>query len=300
MILDCAIIGGGPAGLNAALVLGRARRKVVLIDSSSPRNAVTHESHGFITRDGVKPGDFRDSAHEDIRKYPSVLFNNTKVSHVEQDHNHHFRLTTEDGNCYYSRKIILATGLKEELPAVNRISEFYGKSLFSCPYCDGWELRDLPLVLIAESKAAYDKAKIVSNWSGQLTVCTNGRDVLSEEEKNTLNRKGIQVKESPLTALEGEAGQLQKVTFEDGTEAACKGGFVIPKVEQASNFGEKLGLERTENGGIKTDHMGRTSVKHVYAAGDTSQAIAQLIVAAAEGSKAAIGVNHDLTLEDFD
>jgi len=151
MLFDCAIIGGGPAGLNAALIFGRARRNVILLDNNNPRNAVTQESHGFITRDGIKPKEFREIAHKDIGRYPSVIYAKREVTSVIKNDNNNepsFELVTSEKERYQSKTIIIATGLKDVLPSIENISDYYGRSLFHCPYCDGWELRDKPLVVI--------------------------------------------------------------------------------------------------------------------------------------------------------
>ncbi len=299
MRLDCAIIGGGPAGLNAALVLGRSRRDVILFDHNKPRNAVTHESHGFITRDGIPPRDFRRLAHEDIAKYPSVTIKPDKVTEVEPK-GEGFQLTTGNGVMYQARTIILAAGLKEALPAVPGIHDYYGKSLFSCPYCDGWELRDKPLVVISEGSNIFHLAKIVYNWSKDMLVCTNGANSLSVEQMGQLRQKGIQINLHRIKALHGENGQLSRVVFANNAAVKRAGGFITPSWDQAVPFGEALGCAMTQAGGFVTDDYGRTSVRGVYAAGDSSIiAPAQLIIAAGEGSKAAIGVNTDLTVQDF-
>ncbi|MCZ8514452.1 NAD(P)/FAD-dependent oxidoreductase [Paenibacillus filicis] len=299
MMFDCAIIGGGPAGLNAALVLGRARRNTVLFDNNRPRNVVTGESHGFITRDGVKPAEFRRIAHEDIDKYGTVRRVQTKIVDVRRE-GLFFRLATEEGEIVQARKLLLAAGLKETLPSVPGIHDFYGKSLFNCPYCDGWELRDRPLAVIAEQEHAFHMVRVVYNWSRDLVVFTNGRFNLSAEEKSRLSRKGIPVLEQRIASLRGQHGRLESVVLEDGREIRRAGGFVAPQWTQAAPFGDRLGCARNGKGGYVTDGFGRTSVKDVYAAGDTSVvAPSQLIIAAAEGSRAAIGVNTDLTEEDF-
>ncbi|NIK79117.1 thioredoxin reductase [Paenibacillus castaneae] len=300
MWIECAIIGGGPAGLNAALVLGRSRRNVILFDHNKPRNAVTHQSHGFITRDGIQPSEFRRLAHQDIAKYPSVTIKPDKVTEVAKS-TAGFQLTTGNGVVYYARTIILAAGLKEMLPSVPNIQDFYGKSLFSCPYCDGWELRDKPLVLISEGTSAFHGAKIVYNWSRNVLVCTNGSNKLNADQIAQLGRKGIQVNAHRIKSLVGTNGQLTAIIFDNHTKADCIGGFVHPQWDHAAAFGEALGCSTNESGGFVTDDFGRTSVMGVYAAGDAAIiAPAQLVIAAGEGSKAAIGVNTDLTSQDFD
>ncbi|MXO78858.1 FAD-dependent oxidoreductase [Paenibacillus sp. OT2-17] len=299
MLYDCAIIGGGPAGLNAALVLGRARRSVALIDNNRPRNAVTHASHGFITRDGVTPAEFRRVAYEEVLRYPSVHHLQTEVVSITKNESG-FEVLDSSGLRVQARKLILATGVKEIFPEIEGFYPLYGKSLFNCPYCDGWELRDQPLVLVSESAAIFHTAKLLLNWSKDLIVCTNGHASLSEEQKERLQSKGIVVMEQPVSAFIGHNGQLEHVRFTDGTQVPRVGGFVSPQFVQSTPFGERLGCERTESGGIKTDEAGRTSIPGVYAAGDSSYFMpSQLIFAAADGSRTAASVNMDLTEEDF-
>ena len=299
MLLDCAIIGGGPAGLNAALVLGRAKRNVVLFDDNTPRNAVTQESHGFLTRDGVKPDEFRNIAHQEIGKYPSVEIRHTRITDVS-NHESLFELVADNNSVFQARTVILATGLKETLPAIDGIHDYYGRSLFSCPYCDGWELKDRPLVVISEGQRTFYMAKIIWNWSRDLLVCTNGHSLLTKEEKETLQKKEIQVVEDSITALVGKMGMLERVVFATQGERSREGGFVVTQWFQASSFGTLLGCDMNALGGIVTDQFGRTTVPGVYAAGEASVgAPSQLIIAAAEGSRAAAGVNTDLTESEF-
>lgn len=299
MLLDCAIIGGGPAGLSAALVLGRARRKTALFDHNKPRNAVTRETHGFLTRDGASPEEFRKAARADIAKYDSVRFHSAEVTDIlkEQDA---FAVHSSEGEVVRSRKVILATGLREFLPSVPGLRECYGSSLFSCPYCDGWEQRDRPLVVIAEKEdSAYHLAKTAFQWSKDLWLCTNGTH-LRDEWQQELRANGIVWRRTPVRMLEQSGGKLERVVFEDGETAARAGGFVATDWVQASTLFKSLGCKLNERGGIETDDYGRTSVEGVFAAGDAALiAPAQLIVAAAEGSRAAMGVNGDLIHESF-
>lgn len=300
MLYDCAIIGGGPAGLNAALVLGRSRRKTLLFDDDNGRNLVTRESHGFITRDGIEPEEFKRLGREDIAKYDCVEIKEQRIVSVHRITETHYELVTENGDIYHSIKIIIAAGLKEEQPNIPDIEKFYGTSLFSCPYCDGWELRDQPLAVIAD-KQVFELAKKIYTWSRDLIVFTNGEGRLEEEDKQKLLRKGIKVVEDIIDGLEGDNGQLRSVRLEDGTLIDRVGGFVTPLWSHATPFAKELGCKLSEHGGILTDGYGRTNVWNVYAAGDASLIVpSQLVIAAGEGSAAAIGVNGDLVNEYFE
>jgi thioredoxin reductase len=298
---ECAIIGGGPAGLNAALMLGRARRSVLLFDDHSPRNAVTRHTHGFMTRDGATPQELRVLARRELARYPSVWPVDRRIEAVAPLDGSGFLLRDRGGATYRARKLLLATGLKETLPKITGVTEFYGSSLFNCPYCDGWELRDGPLVVIAEGSNAFSLARLAYQWSRDLLVCTNGSSrSLGRLEAQALSGRGVVVTEKKIAELVGDNGKLQAVRFHDGTEAKRSGGFISPYWRQAAPFGEMLGCLINGQGGIETDNLGRTSIPGVYAAGDTSViAPAQTSIAAGEGSRAAIGINSDLVREDF-
>ena len=271
----------------------------MLFDDNRPRNAVTQESHGFLTRDGIKPHEFRAIAHQELGKYPSVEIQQMRVTAVRTAADA-FELTTAKGEVFSARTVLLATGLKEILPSIEGLHDYYGKSVFCCPYCDGWELRDKPLVVISEGPQTFHGVKVIWNWSHDLLVCTNGHQVLDSEQQATLRRKGIEVVEDRITTLVGKGGQLEQVVFATQGARTRRGGFVAPRLLQASPIGEELGCEMNAMGGIVTDAFGRTTVPGVYAAGDASVVVpAQLIIAAAEGSRAAAGVNTDLTERAF-
>src|ERR687888_1834139 len=217
-LFDCAIIGGGPAGLNAALILGRARRNVMLLDNNNPRNAVTQESHGFITRDGIKPKEFREIAHKELGRYPSVRYAKRDVTSViKNDKNNDnnelsFELVTSENVRYQSKTIIISTGLKDVLPNIENISDYYGKSLFHCPYCDGWELRDKPLVvIIGEQVQGFHFIQTIYNWSKDLIVCTNnGEAFQNSEQKALLQNKGIKIIENKIKEFAVKNGYMEK------------------------------------------------------------------------------------------
>jgi thioredoxin reductase len=270
----------------------------VLFDDNQPRNAVTQESHGFLTRDGVTPDEFRRIAHQEISTYPFVEIRHAQITDVSTQENF-FELIADKSEIFQAKTIILATGLKETLPAIEGIHDYYGKILFSCPYCDGWELKEKPLVIIAEEgQSAFHMATIVWNWSRDVVICTNGHAVLTPEEKEALQKNNIQVVEDSITAFVGKMGMLEQIVFATHEAITRQGGFVVPQRSQASSFGTLLGCELDAPGGIVTDQFGRTSVKGVYAAGEVI-ALSQLIVAAAQGSMAAAGVNTDLIQSEF-
>jgi thioredoxin reductase len=299
MIYDCTIIGGGPAGLNAALMLGRARRSVALFNNNQPRNAVTHASHGFLTRDGVSPTEFRHIAYEEVLRYPSVEHRPAKVTDIRKVHVG-FQIITDSDEPIRSRKLLIATGLKEVFPAIPGLTEMYGKSLFHCPYCDGWELRDQPLIVLSENPRVYHMAKLLYNWSHDLVICTNGRNVLTDEQKQVLAYRNIIVTEQTVAAFHGSEGKLRQVEFTDGSRIDRMGGFVTPQWLPQAVFREGLGYEATELDGIRTDETGKSTVPGLFAAGEAaSGAPSQLIVAAAAGSMAAISINLELMEEDF-
>ncbi|WP_017471315.1 NAD(P)/FAD-dependent oxidoreductase [Amphibacillus jilinensis] len=300
MIFDCIIVGGGPAGLNAALVLGRARRKAIIFDDKQPRNFITHASHGFITRDGISPKGFRNLAQLDIDNYPSIERKDETIVSITPTDSTCFTLKTTDGQTYTSKTVILATGLKETLPNINGISDYYGESLFSCPYCNGWELRDQPLVLISEKQDAGHMAKLIYQWSKDLIVCTNGTNNLPKADEQSLKNKGIKIQKDQIINLVGAKGQLEKLIFKSGIELNRNGGFVSTDPKQPNALAVELGCQLNEDGGVVVDQLGRTNIDGIYAAGDRAIVNpAKLIIAAAHGVRAAMGVNSDLTTACF-
>ncbi|MFF2907981.1 NAD(P)/FAD-dependent oxidoreductase [Paenibacillus sp. NPDC057934] len=299
MIYDCAIVGGGPAGLNAALVLGRTRKSVALLDNSQPRNSVTHASHGYLTQDGVTPAEFRRIAYEEVLRYPSVQHLPTEVIDIRRTDSG-FSLSTSAGEPVLARKLILAAGLKEVLPEIKGLQDFYGKSLFNCPFCDGWELRDQPLVVVSDNPAVFHKVKLVMGYSQDIVVCTNGFDILNAQQREKLASRGISIVDTPVEAFSGKNGLLERVHFTDGTFIERSGGFIDPKLLPNARFNEALDYQIAENGTVITDEMGRTTATGVYAAGDSSYVMpSQLIYAASSGSKAAVSVVADLMEEEW-
>ncbi|WP_340030165.1 NAD(P)/FAD-dependent oxidoreductase [Paenibacillus sp. FSL H7-0940] len=298
-LLDVIIIGGGPAGLNAALVLGRARKNVVVIDDETPRNWVTRETHGFVTRDGASPREFRKAAKEQIAAYPSVQFaSDTATAITGSDGD--FVVKTTQGASYRTKKILFAVG-KKDLPLdINGLTEVYGKSAFVCPYCDGWELRDQSLVIIVSGDKALHMAKVISGWTERYTICTNGSDSLTDEQREELKRHNVTVFNAPIQSINSEEGMVQQVVLNDGTAIPCTGVFFQPKLFTGSELPKAIGCEITESGTVIVDASGKTSVAGVYSAGDAASEMYQAITAASLGALSAVSINNELNFEKWD
>ncbi|MGO4104415.1 NAD(P)/FAD-dependent oxidoreductase [Leifsonia sp. YAF41] len=314
---DCVVIGGGPAGLSAALNLARARKRVLVVDSNRPRNAATMISHGFLTRDGVPPHELRRLAREELAQYPGVEVLQRAsvravralaadeddiplagVADVERPDRFEVEITGATpaaGRVVQSRSIVVATGLRETLPALPSIRAYYGMSLFSCVACDGYEQLDLPLALIGETDDLLERALLVAQWTSALTVFTNGVARLSVADEAVLAAHGIRLDRRVIDDLEGERGALSAVRLFDGERVPVTGGFVRPLWHPVVDFLEGLALDTDDDGHLATDRDGRTAVPGIYAAGDVAApGPQQLIVAAGAGARVAAIITHDL------
>ena len=296
-MLDAIIVGGSSAGLSAALVLGRARRRVRVIDDGKPCNRFSHASHGFMTRDGVSPAELLRIAREQLAAYPNVALTSATVTRVSAL-SAGFSVETEEGE-YQARKLLLASGLHDTLPALEGIEQFYGTSVFHCPYCDGWEVRDQPLVVLNSSETAFHQAMMLHQWSRDLTLCTGGEQNLTAEQREQLEKNGIRVSAIPPLRVEGAAGKVERLLLADGSVIPCSALFVRLVSTQRSPFAQDLGCKLTEQGLVQVDLFAETSVKGVYAAGDMANPMRSVAIAVAHGAAAAYGINHSLITEDF-
>ena len=301
---DVVIVGGGPAGLSAALNLGRARATVVLIDAGRPRNAATLRSHGFLTRDGVPPLELRKLARAELDAYPNVRVLDRCIAGavLSMDGPDGSRFVTavqgrRPGSppAVASRSILISSGLRETLPAIPSLRAFYGMTIFSCAACDAWELQDRRLALIGETPDLADRARLIARWTDLLTVFTNGADVVDTVEEAELAASGIVVERRRIDDLEGDRGTVSAVRLVDGTRIEIDGGFVRPEWHPALDFLSGIEAERDAEGHLVVDGSGRTSVSGLYAAGDAAApGPQQLIVAAGQGARAAAVLVHDL------
>jgi len=294
---DVLIVGGGPAGLSAALNLGRSLARVLVVDADRPRNAATLNSHGFLTRDGVPPFELRRIAREELAAYPDVeIRSRVRVGSLTRTDAGYTagvgrREPSEQVN---ARSVLLATGLRETLPDVPNLRGFYGMSLFSCAACDAWELRGRSLALIGESSDLADRARLIAHWTPQLTVFTNGSDAVTTAEEAELAAASVSVVRSAIVELVGDRGRIQAVRTADGGEHAIDGGFVRPEWDADLSFLGGLAPERDGAGHLLTDRSGRTSIPGLYAAGDVAApGPQQLIVAAGAGARVAAAITHD-------
>lgn len=294
---DVIIVGAGPAGLSAALILGRCRRRVLVCDAGNPRNAASHAVHGFLTRDGMSPAEFLRAGREQLRCYANVELRETEVTHAGCAGDH-FAVVLRDGTRCTSRKLLLATGVVDEVPRVAGIDKFYGRSVFHCPYCDGWEVREQPLAVYGRGEKGRGLALMLTLWSGDVVLCTDGPADLSGEDRALLSRHNVAVREEPIARLEGTAdGLLERVVFARGEPLPRRALFFNTGQYQRSPLLTELACEFTEKGGARTGEFEETNVPGLYVAGDASREVQLVIVAAAEGARAAFAINTALLHE---
>ena len=295
---DVLIVGGGPAGLNAALVLGRCRRRVLLVDKGEPRNARSGGVNGYLTRDGCKPHDLRRIGREELMRYETVEVRDGEVVRA-QGRNSHFAIELAGGERAEGRKLLLATGLHEDLPPVEGFEELFGRGVWNCPYCDGWEHRDQALAVYGKGSSGKNFALELTIWSRDLVFLTDGPTDLTDDERAELDREGIGLDERKLARLEGGEHGLERIVFEQGEPLPRKGLFFIYGERDASELITQLGCELTPKGTVPTHSYEKTNVPGLYAAGDASRRVQFAIVAAAEGAMAAFAINTELLKEDL-
>jgi thioredoxin reductase len=291
---DAIIVGGGPAGLSAALLLGRARRRVLLVDAGEGRNARAHAIHGFLTRDGTPPAEFRRMAQEELRRYPSVELRQGEVEAARRNGDG-FAVTLA-GQATESRSLLLATGLADDLPNWPGLDEAYGTDVWRCPYCDGFERQNEPLAVHGAGHDAVRLAVEVRNWTGDLVACTEGP--VSRADRQRLAALNIGLREGHVTALRVEEGRLRALRFADGSELERAGVFLAVAQRPRSALAESLGCKLTAAGQVRADRHGGTDIPGLFIAGDASPGLQLAVVAAAQGSIAAFHLNAGLLKQE--
>jgi thioredoxin reductase len=293
---DVVIVGGGAAGLSAALVLSRARRRVLVVDAGAPRNAPAAHMHGFLSRDGLPPARLLAIGREEVAGYGGTVVADT-VTEVERPGDA-FHLRLAGGGQVSARRLVVATGLRDVLPDVDGLQERWARDVLHCPYCHGWEVRDHRLgVLGSSSPATVDYAQIVRQWSDDVVFFVPP-DTLTDTQRTELAARRIEVVEGVVTAVEVTDDALTGVGLADGRGVRLDALFVPPRFVPHHALLETLGCDLDDDGWVVRDGTGRTSVPGVWVAGNVANPRAQVVTAAGEGSAAAIAVNADLVADD--
>jgi thioredoxin reductase len=294
--LDALVVGGGPAGLSAALILGRCMRRVLVCDSGAYRNAKSHALHCFLAHDGVEPGELLETSRRQLARYEAVKLVRARVDDIVCSGSD-FVARVGDTEVHV-RAVVVATGVVDEVPRIEGIETLFGKSIHVCPYCDGWENRDGPIAVYGREEKGAGLALLLRQWTHDLVLCTDGPADLSHDRRSHLQARGISVIETPIQKLSGTGGCLEAVHFADGHELPRRALFFSTGQHPRSLLLEKLGCEYTDKGGVACDEEGRTSITGVYVAGDVSRDVQLAIIAAAEGARAGLALNKDLLHRD--
>lgn len=292
------IIGGSYAGLSAAMSLGRALRKVLVIDCGLPCNRQTPHSHNFLTQDGQKPKEIANIALAQIAQYKTVEFYQglaTNASKAEKG----FTVETQSGDNFHTKKLVFATGIKDIMPDIKGFAECWGISAVHCPYCHGYEIKAQKTGIIANGDAAMHYAQLIHQWTKELIVFTNGQSTLTEEQNNKLKKNNISIVETGINSLVHINGQIEKVTLADGSSIALNAVYYRPAFVQHCAIPEALGCGLNDHGLILVDNLQKTTVAGIFACGDNSNPMRSVAMSVASGSATGAFVNHELIAEEF-
>ena len=297
MKFDVLIVGGGPAGLSAALILGRCHRKALLCDEGRQRNLSSHAIHGLLGREGRSPSDFLDEALKELSHYDSVSVRGTRVTGISPD-GEGFEFVCADGTSGTASKVLLATGLVDELPELEGIELLYGVSVHHCLYCDGFEYAGKPVAAYGKGDKGVELAVMMKHWMSDVVACSDGTEV-SPQAVLKLEEHNIPLRTEPIQSLEGTDGELTKIVFTSGPDLPRAGLFFSTGCHQASELSKRLGCKRDEKGGVVIDlDTEESSVPGLYVAGDVSRDVLLVAVAIAEGAQAAVAMNKAFLRRD--
>ncbi len=296
--VEVIIVGGSYSGLAAAMSLGRALRKVLVIDSNKPCNRQTPHSHNFLTQDGKTPLEIASLAKQQVAQYDTVEFLEgiaTKARKVENG----FEVQTASGELFLANKLLFATGIKDIMPDIKGFSECWGISVLHCPYCHGYEVKDKVTGILGNGEYGFEFSKLISNWTEKLTLFTNGKSTLTVEQTEILEKHRIRIEEKEVQELEQIKGKLQSILFKDGTKQPVEAIYSKLSFDQHCTLPEELGCELTEEGYIETDAFQKTTLDGVFACGDNVTRMRAVATAVAMGTTAGAVINRELIEEKF-
>lgn len=295
---DVIIVGGSYAGLSAAMALGRALRQVLIIDSGEPCNKQTPHSHNFLTQDGQTPAQIADKAIDQVSHYKTVKWHKgLAVSAFNTAGG--FEVSTGAGELFTAKKILFATGIKDQMMPVKGFAESWGISILHCPYCHGYEIRGETTGIIANGDMAFELCRLISNWTKQLILFTNGPSTLTPEQLEKIKHHQITVLESEITAFEHKNGYLRHIELKDGSQHKVTAVYTKVPFTQHCDIPQQLSCAFTEHGFIEVNEFQQTTVPGVYAAGDNTTMLRSVANAVAAGTKAGAMINRELIVETF-
>ncbi len=301
---ECAIVGGGAAGLSAALVLGRARRRTLVIDAGEQSNRAAHGIGGLLGHDGRPPADLYADGRRELMKYPSVQFVEGQVTGATAQDGPTFRLELADGSVHRAQRLLLAGGMEYEYPDIPGLHDHWGRSAFHCPFCHGWEARDQALAVLADGDRAVHMALLLRAWTDDIVVLTNGPTSLDDDQNRALADAGVRVDERKIVEFASHNDELAAVVFADGDELKREGVLMASALRQRTDLVAQLGVRTAEPGpvvvdAVVVDQINRTSVPGIFAAGDVCAQMPQVAAAIASGSAAAAAIVQSLVHDQF-
>jgi thioredoxin reductase len=295
---DVIIIGGSYAGLAAGMALGRASRQVLIIDSGEPCNKQTPHSHNFITQDGTPPKEIAILAKRQVERYSTVkFFNGLATTGVKREDG--FEIGVGSGETFRAKKLIFATGIRDLIPDMEGFSACWGISVLHCPYCHGYEVRNEKTGILDNGEDGFEFAKLISNWTKDLTLFANGASTLTTEQREKLEKHPIRIVEKEVERLAHSNGHLQNIIFKDGTMSSVKALYARIPLEQHCQIPKTLGCELSGDGYIKIDTAQKTTINGVFACGDNVTRVRTLANAVAMGTTTGMMVNKEIILENF-
>ena len=295
---DVIIVGGSYSGLAAGMALGRSLKQVLIIDSGKPCNRQTPHSHNFITQDGKTPTEIATLARQQVERYNTVaFFNGLAINGAKTERG--FNIQTASGETFGTKKLIFATGIKDLMPAIEGYAECWGISVIHCPYCHGYEVRNERTGILGNGEYGVEFSTLISNWTKDLTLFTNGTSTLTAEQTSKIESHAIKIVEKEIEKLEHTKGHLQKIIFKDGTTSSIKALYARSPFEQHCTIPEILGCELTDEGYIKIDPFQKTNVPGIFACGDNTTRMRAVASAVAMGTTAGMMVNKEIVFEEF-